>query len=386
MTEKLYYIDAHQSRFTARVLSCRAVGEHWQVETDKTCFFPEGGGQKADTGTLGKAAVLDVQERGEELWHLCDTPLEPGSVVEGAIDWEQRFGRMQLHSGEHIVSGLAHSLFGCENVGFHMSEGFVTIDLSRELSGEELCALEEQCNRTVWENRAVLATFPDAQTLQTLPYRSKKEIAGAVRVVDIQGIDRCACCAPHVSFTGEIGLILLTDSMRHRGGVRLTMRAGHSAWAWATEQQQQTAALSAALSAPRQELGAAVARLQRELEETRFALSALRRQQLEELARSAAPTEGNLVFFLPDTDSGAVRALVNLTVEKCALCAVFTGEEGAWRYVIGSRREDLRACSREINAAIAGRGGGSAEMIQGSAAASRAQIEAFFGVEHGQGE
>ena len=378
MTEKLYYSDSHCRAFSARVLDCRPCGEGWDVLLDKTAFFPGGGGQEADGGHIAGVAVSAMHEEGDDVWHRCAAPFAVGSEVQGEIDWAARFARMQFHSGEHILSGLAHNLFGCENVGFHMSEGFVTIDFDKELSAAELALLERRANETVWADEPFRCYFPDAETLAALPYRSKKALEGAVRIVEAAGVDRCACCAPHVKRSGEIGLIRIAESMRHRGGVRLTVLCGSAAYESAAAQGAEAAKLSALLSVPRDRLSAAVERLQKELEKAKFELTALRRREMETVAAAVEPTEGNVCLFFEEADTDALRALVNAVAEKCRICAAFAGTEGQYRYIIASRSEDLRAMGKEINAAIAGRGGGSSQMLQGSAAAAREVIEAYF--------
>ena len=351
MTEKLYYADSHLSVFTAKVLACEQVKKGWQVVLDRTAFFPEGGGQSADTGTLGGVRVLDAHERGGEVVHLCGAPLPVGESVEGRLDFEQRLRRMQNHSGEHIVSGLVHGRFGFDNVGFHMGEDCMTIDFSGELSRDELKEIELKANETVRADLPIRAWFPDGAELAALDYRSKKELSGEVRVVEIPGVDRCACCAPHVSRTGEIGVIKLLDSQRHRGGVRLSVVCGMDAVDLFCAQQESVTEVSQLLSARRGEIAGAV--------------------------RECAPTEGNLVLFDGLLDEIAQRELVNLLAEKCGgFAAVFCGSDAeGWRYIIGSRTRDLRAAARSINAAINGRGGGRPEMITGRAAASRGEIE-----------
>lgn len=378
MTEKLYYSDSHCRAFTARVLDCRPCGEEWEVLLDKTAFFPGGGGQDADGGSLSGVAVLGMREDGEAVWHRCAAPLAVGMEVLGEIDWAARFSRMQFHSGEHLLSGLAHNLFGCENVGFHMSEGFVTIDFDKELSADDLALLERRANEVVWENQPFRCFFPDAETLAALPYRSKKALEGAVRIVEAGNIDRCACCAPHVKQSGEIGLIRIAESMRHRGGVRLTILCGSAAYENAAVQGAEAAKLSALLSVPRDKLASAVERLQKELEKAKFELTALRRREMETMAAAIEPTEGNVCLFFENADMDALRSLVNAVAEKCRICAAFAGAEGQYRYIIASRNEDLRAMSKALNAAIGGRGGGSSQMLQGSAGAGRAEIEAYF--------
>ena len=377
-TEKLYYTDSHMSKFHAQVLDCRDTEKGPAVILDRTAFFPEGGGQPADTGSLGEAKVLDVQELQGEILHYCDRSLEPGAAVEGRLDAEQRLSRMQNHSGEHVVSGLAHKLFGCENVGFHMGEDFVTIDFDRELSREQLMEIEERANRAVRDDLPVSCTFPDPEKLKTLEYRSKLELTENVRIVEIPGVDRCACCAPHVKRTGEIGLIKILDSERHRGGVRLNLACGMLALKDYRVKQANVSAISQALSVKRHETAAAVERLLQEQQKTKERIAALSLELVRHIAESREATEGNICVFDEALDEVALRELVNLLMEKCqGIAAAFSGsDQRGYRYIMGSRNVDLRSRSKELNALINGRGGGKPRMIQGSASASAERISA----------
>lgn len=381
MTIKLYDQDSHCRAFSARVLTCQAAGEgRWQVTLDQTAFFPEGGGQPADQGTLGGAAVLDVQEVGNAILHTTDAPLSPGDTVQGELDWALRFGRMQCHSGEHVISGLAHSLYGCTNVGFHMGEDAVILDFDKELSLAQLRELEDRANAIITENRPVTAVYPDPDTLAGLDYRSKLDLTENVRIVTIEGCDVCACCAPHVKHTGEIGLVKLLDAMRHRGGIRIWMAAGKLALRDYQVKQENIAAISAALSVQQPQAAQGVQRILGEMEGLKEALKAARQALVLEKARSLPETEGNLCLFQEDLDAGSLRALANAGMEKCSgICAVFTGSDQAgYRYVMGSRTVDLRAQAKAINAALGGKGGGQPTMIQGSVTAGREAILAYF--------
>ena len=377
MTEKLYYSDSHLSVFSARVLSCESVKKGFAVVLDRTAFFPGGGGQSADTGALGSARVLDVRERGGEIEHLCDSPLPVGETVEGRLDFEQRLRRMQNHSGEHIVSGLVHKRFGFDNVGFHMGADCMTIDFSGELGWDALMEIEQRANELVRENVPVRVWFPDEAELQTLDYRSKLELTENVRIVEIPGADRCACCAPHVARTGEIGAVKILDSQRHRGGVRLSVVCGMDALDDYRARQESVTEVSRLLSAKRGEIAIAVRRVLAEQQRTKERCDALSMALIERLAADCAPTEGNLILFDSLLDEIAQRELVNLLMEKCAgFAAVFCGsDEEGWRYAAGSRHLDLRAMTKQFNAAVSGRGGGRPEMITGRASASRAEIE-----------
>lgn len=379
-TEKLYYKDSHCFEFTALVLDCRETARGPALILDRTAFFPEGGGQLADTGSLGVVKVLDVHEKEGEILHYCDGPLMPGERVEGRLDAEQRLVRMQNHSGEHVVSGLAHKLFGCENVGFHMGEDFVTIDFDRELSREQLMEIETLANRAVREDLPVSCTFPEPEVLKSLEYRSKLELTENVRIVEIPGVDRCACCAPHVERTGEIGLIKVLDWERHRGGLRLSLACGMLALRDYRVKQENISAISQALSSKRHETAAAVERLLQEQQKSKERIAALSLELARYMAEDREETEGNICVFDSVLDEVALRELVNLLMEKCrGIAAAFSGDDRrGYRYIMGSRELDMRSLAKELNSLIEGRGGGKARMIQGSASASAAAIAAVF--------
>ena len=220
-TEKLFYENVYCKTFQAKVLSCAAGKHGFDVVLDKTAFYPEGGGQPGDTGYLADVRVTDTHEANGEIVHYCEKPLDVGSNVEGRIDWERRLSLMQLHSGEHILSGIVHRRFGYDNVGFHMGADMVTIDFSGMLTEEDLKRVEREANEAVWENREIKITFPSAQELEQIPYRSKKVLTGDVRIVTIENADICACCGTHVTRTGEIGLIKIFSCVKFHDGVRL---------------------------------------------------------------------------------------------------------------------------------------------------------------------
>lgn len=379
MTEKLYYADSHMRDFGARVLECSEQEKGWAIILDRSAFFPEGGGQLADTGVIGSVRVRDVQLKGETIIHYTDSPLPAGETVICRIDWEQRFRRMQNHSGEHIVSGLVHKLYGFDNVGFHMGEN-MTIDFSGELDWQQLMRVEELANEAVRENVEVNCYFPSERELKSIDYRSKLELSEDVRLVEIEGIDICACCAPHVERTGEIGIIKIQDFMRHRGGVRVSLVCGMDALEDYRRKQDNAAAVSAALSVKRDDIAAAVKRLLDEQQRQKERIAELSMALAKEIAASVENTEGNICIFDSVLDEVAMRELVNLLVPGCSgIAAVFHGsDEAGYRYVIGSRSVNLRSEGRRINAGICGKGGGSAEMIQGRAEEKAEIIRSFI--------
>lgn len=377
MTEKLYYTDSHIHEFSARVLSCEKAKKGFAVILDKTAFFPEGGGQPADTGIIGPAAVRDVQEQNGEIFHYTDQALTPGEEYACALDWEQRLCRMQNHSGEHIVSGITHKLYGFDNVGFHMGAECMTIDFSGELSWEQLTEIETLANQAVQDDLPVKTCFPGPEALSQMEYRSKLELTRDVRIVEIPGTDRCACCAPHVKRTGEIGLIKLLSAERHRGGVRIELVCGMDALRECRLMQENVTAVSGLLSAKRAKSAAAVERVLAEQASLKERVAELSMALARLKAERFGYTEGNICVFDKVLDEVALRELVNLLMEKCGgMAGAFSGsDETGYMYIIGSKNIDLRSHSREINAAINGKGGGTAEMIRGRASTSAENIQ-----------
>lgn len=374
-TLKLYYQDSHMSEFDAVVVSCNQTAKGYAAVLDKTAFFPEGGGQRADTGLIGDAVVYDVHEK-DGIYHYIDRYIEPGTLVHCRLDFEKRFRRMQNHSGEHIVSGLVHSRFGYDNVGFHLGEGYMTIDFNGELDPEELESVEKAANAAVFANVAVKTWFPEPETLSGMEYRSKLELTENVRLVEIEGFDVCACCAPHVSFTGEIGIIKILDCERHRGGMRLTAACGMDAFEALSGMQKSATEISGILSAKRNEISDAVKRLLAEKDSLKYDLVTLGNDCAGMLSKNA---ENRCLFFSLMPDASA-RELINRLKESFGgVFGVFIGDdEKGYKYYIGSSGVNLKEQGKAINASIEGRGGGTSTMITGMSSANREKIVSFF--------
>jgi len=301
-----------------------------------------------------------------------------GSVVSGEIYWAERFRKMQTHTGEHIVSGIMHQRYGFENVGFHLGANGCTFDFDGELTREQLDEVERAANAAIWENLPVTAWFPSAEELVALPYRSKLDLTENVRIVTVEGVDVCACCAPHVARTGEIGMIKLLDFMRHRGGIRIWAKCGSDALADYHARYTGSAAISALLNTPQENIVPAAEKLLNQRDELKAELAALKKQVLEAQAEALAPTDGNILIFAREDDAG-MRILVNGGMEKCGgVCAVFSGEDGAWQFVMGSRTVDMRAFMKENGPTLKARGGGQPQMVSGRSQATKAELEAFF--------
>ncbi len=381
MTDKLYYQNSHLFEFTAEIIDCvpRKDGAY-DVVLDRTAFFPEGGGQRSDEGRIGGIPVLHVSEKDGIIFHRCEVPMEKRSRVDCRIDREIRLRRMQNHSGEHVVSGVVHKLFGFDNVGFHMSEGFMTVDFSGELRKDDVERLEMEANEIVRANAPVTAFFPSPDQLRELDYRSKLDLTENVRLVRIEGCDLCACCAPHVSQTGEIGIIRILDHMRHRGGTRITLTCGMDALDDYRRRQKNTVRISNLLSARQEDIADAVERLLEVTAAQKLRITELSMANVDYLASVTDYVKGNICLIDRLLDEVALRELVNRLSEKCSgiAAALFPSGEGQWRYIIGSRNVDLRKSVQLINQGINGKGGGSSMMIQGNCSGDVEQIRQFL--------
>ncbi len=378
MTERLYD-NGHIKEFDATVLHCEETGKGYNVILDRTAFFPNGGGQQADSGKIGDAAVLDVNEEGLTIIHTVDKAFDIGTAVHGIIDWEPRFKRMQNHTGEHLVCGVAHRLFGCENTGFHMGTFGITADLSVLLNEKQIRQIELEANKAVFENVPVTVFYPDENEIKSIDYRSKLDLTENVRLVRIEGYDLCACCAPHVSHTGEIGIIKILEYSSHRGGTRLLLKCGFDALEDYNKRCESVAAVSASLCAKQDEIAQAVENLKAEKARLDYELEAVKIQQLNKYINRLKPSEENVCIFADDADSDGLREIVNKGKELCsAIFAAFAADSSGYKYCIGSNSVDLRAFAKHFNSTLNGRGGGRPEMIQGSVAAAKEEIIAFL--------
>lgn len=378
MSEKLYYNDPFLKEFTATVLSCEQEKAGWSVVLDRTAFYPEGGGQPADHGTLGDAAVTDVREKGGEIVHLCDKALEVGSTVTGILDWERRFDHMQQHSGEHIVSGIICARYGCDNVGFHLGKDIVTIDFNHDIDPGDLPTIEAQANAFIWNDTPIHIRFLEGEALAQAEYRSKKFMPGEVRLVAFPGADCCACCGTHVARSGQVGLVKLLSCQKFREGVRMELLCGKRALDYLSGTWEQNLAVSRALSAKPLQTAAAVERLKGELESVKLRAATL---ETADFARKATEyaEKGDVVLFEGDMSADSVRRLCDAVLDTCGgRCAVFAGEDGNFKYAVGIREGDIRPLVKELNASLNGRGGGKPNFAQGSVAASKADIQAFL--------
>lgn len=370
---ELFYRDPYCRAFDADVLSCTEADGRWAVVLSDTAFYPEGGGQPADWGTLGGAQVLDVRRKDDIILHYTDRPLSAGSTVHGELDWTRRFDHMQQHSGEHIVSGLIHRAFGLDNVGFHLGD-VVTIDFNGVITWEDALVVERQANEVVWADRETVVTWPRPDEFARIDYRSKKALTGAVRLVEFPGADMCACCGTHVARTGEIGAVKLLSLMHHRGGVRLTLLAGRRAMAYLDELYDAAVSAAEELSVKPEDIAQAVAREKEQAADLRQRLAASHQRYFRLLAETL-PESALAVRFEEGLSPWDLRKEAEVLAASGRAQAVLlcSGGEGQYSYVLMSASRDVRPLGKALNEALRGRGGGK-DAVQGRYEASEVDI------------
>lgn len=378
-TKRLYYEDVYKKEFTAKVLECREGKKGFHIILDVSAFYPEGGGQPSDTGYLDDVKVMEVHEKDGELLHYTEEVLEVGKTVHGVINWERRFDLMQQHSGEHMVSGLIHEAYGYDNVGFHMGSDVITIDFNGMLDAVQMQEIEVLVNKKIWENSRVEITYPSAEELKELPYRSKKELTGKVRIVRFPGADLCACCGTHVTYTGEIGMVKLLSVVKFRDGVRMEMICGKRVLQYLNMVDEQNHEISVKLSAKKAETAKAVARLWEENFQMKGRLLRLEEEMFVYEAEKWKGA-GNVLLFQEGLEADSVRKLADAVMQCCGgKCAVFSkNPDGSYKYAIGEKEGDLRAFTKEMNSVLQGRGGGKPFFVQGSVQAKEEEIREFF--------
>lgn len=378
MTEKLYYINAYIKEFSAKVISSIMNDKGCVTVLDKTAFFPKEGGQDADRGYINDVRVIDVYELDGVIYHVTESVIS-SSEVNCRVDFEERFEKMQLHTAEHILCGLIHKKYGYENVGFHLGEDFVTFDVDGVLTKSQIYEIESLANEVVFSNQKISTWFPLKEELSSIEYRSKLDLTEDVRLVKIGDVDICACCAPHVGYTGEIGIIKILDFMKHRNGTRITMTAGRRALLDYREKEENVMKISAMLSAPKNEIATELERYMDDVEQLRQELKRQKLIEAERMADSFEASEGNNVIVLKDYNAEQVRAFANVLKNKTdGLVVCLTGSEGNYKYLIMTKNKDLSRDAKDFNTALRGRGGGRGEMISGTFNSTYSEIAEYF--------
>lgn len=383
--DELFYRNPYLKAFEATVVSCEEGKNGFEVVLDDTAFYPEGGGQPADHGKIGEAAVSDVRRTGGRIVHYCDRAVEAGSRVKCEIDWARRYDNMQNHTGEHALSGLVHAKYGFENVGFHMDDDVITVDFDGELTPEQMAEMERKVNEAIALNKPIDIDFPDAETLEHMQYRSKKELTGRVRIVTVEDCDRCACCGTHVRSLGEVGVLKILTVSKHRGGTRVEFVCGGRAMRDYQKRIDQVQAVTALTSAKNGDIVPAVQKLLDEIAERSAQIRALEDQLLSVKADAIPNGQKVLVLFEKGMAPQQLRNYATLLAEKGKAKVVAVLSEtapGTQSYVLVGPEALMRDASKSLNKTLNGRGGGSKGIVQGSYKAApdaiRAAIEETF--------
>ena len=376
MTERLYD-NSKLTTFEATVTSCSPAGKYYELTLDRSAFFPEGGGQKGDVGLINSVKVLDTYEKNGEVVHKCTAPIEAGMQVCGEVDADIRLRRMQNHSGEHLLMGLIHRKTGFENVGFHLGSDDVTLDLDGVIPTETLIECEFLANKAIAADLPVTISYPDSESLKTLEYRSKLEMTENVRIVTIEGVDVCACCAPHVASTGQIGIIKVLSAESYKGGTRLHILCGLDAFELIRNRMDELSAISRLLSAKPEKILEQTKRLIDENDALKRQLADIEQRKAARIISSLSnSTRGSFCVFTEGLNTASMRDIANEAVKLTdGAAGIFCQNENGWNYIIASDSLPLRSMSAQINSALNGKGGGSDKMLQGSCMAERSAIE-----------
>ncbi|MDD3402683.1 MAG: DHHA1 domain-containing protein [Hespellia sp.] len=383
-TVKLFDQDAYMTSASAKVLSCEEMKQDhetvYQAVLDQTIFFPEGGGQSPDRGTIDGIEVMDVQVKHDIITHTLKAPVPVGSEVTEEVEWNHRFSNMQQHSGEHIFSGLVHAKYGYNNVGFHLSDQIVTMDFSGPLTNDQITEIEWEVNQCIAKNLPVEVSYPATAELDTMDYRSKIEIDGQVRIITISGYDVCACCGTHVKATGEIGVFKVVNSQNYKGGVRISMLCGFRALADYRQKQDNVVKISNTLSVKQEEAAIAVEKIKNELTVIRQQLNSAKEELMIQKVSQIDAGEKHVCLFENAAEADAMRAAVNtLTDQHDGYCAIFVGnDESGYRYIVGVRDGDAREMGNLLKEKFQAKGGGKPAMVQGSLKGNQMEIEALF--------
>ncbi len=370
---ELYYQKPYVREFSASVISCEKEADKYLVELSSTAFYPEGGGQPGDRGILKtddgrEIAVSDTRKQGERVVHIVSEPLKLGGNIRGIIDWERRMYYTRNHTGEHIVSGILKEWYGYENVGFHMNDTCVTFDCSGPLDEDQLREVESYANEIIRRDIEVLEIFPNEEERAGMDYRSKLDLEGIVRIVNIPGADTCACCGTHVARTGEIGLIKFLTASNRKKGCRIELVCGRRAYEVFQEQMDQVKGISRILSVKVNEAESGVEKLNADFQALKYDIHLANIKYLDCLIAGIKDEHDLLIHFEDKLDIDDMRYFGNKIVdgEKANVCAILSKDGSKYNYVIRSNKEDLRTFAKDLNTGLNGRGGGNATMIQGS--------------------
>lgn len=369
LTKELFYENMYLSESKAKVLNCTKSQKGYEIILDSTIFYPMGGGQYGDKGyildSFGKRVdISDTYLKNNYIVHLGNDFLDEGSEVKIFIDWELRYARMQEHSGEHIISGLVTKYFGYQNVGFHMGNDEITIDYNGVITKESLDKIEIEANKIIYENLPIEIYYPSEEELKNINYRSKKELSGIIRIVEIKGVDICACCGTHVKLTGEIGVIHFTNIINYKGGSRISLQIGINALRDYIKKDNILTDINQTLSSTNNEVGERVKDLVSKLDAAKFETLNYQKKYVELLFSN---TYDERIHFtkVNDIEPKIITSMIDSYVENTDIFVVVNERGSKKLCTIASRKIDLKQSLKKLAERGILKGGGSSKMIQG---------------------
>ncbi|MGH7682350.1 MAG: alanyl-tRNA editing protein [Candidatus Eiseniibacteriota bacterium] len=385
MTQRLYYDDSHIRTFSATVSAVRDTDAGPRIALDRTAFYPGGGGQPPDLGTIGSWSVLEVAESEGDIWHRIDGTVEAGATVECAVDWARRFDHMQQHTGQHILSRAFVEIARADTRSFHLGDEVVTIDVDHADPDPALLArVEAHANQAVWDDRPVVIHLVSLEEARRFPLRKAPDVEGTVRVVEISEYDWSACGGTHVRRSGEVGQILILGTERYKGGTRVSFVAGGRALRRARETGDLLRRVCLEFSTGEGDLPNAISRLKEERERLDRRLRPLLRESLEReadrlLAGAAVGPHGPVVaLFAPDRTAEELGQLAGLLVSRGATALLIGGSDTPRAHFSAPAGTlSMGALLGDICRRHGGRGGGRAESAQGTI--PRPSVEAALG-------
>lgn len=381
MTTKLYDTYPYETSFDAVVLECEKRDDFYYVVLDKTLFFPLEGGQSPDKGKINDIEVLDVKIKSDIISHKLLSPVEVGTIAHGEIDWDHRFKNMQMHSGEHIFTGLIHKYLGYDNVGFHLSDNSATMDYNGKISDDELRKFELLANQIIVQNKAIKAYYPDKEELASLDYRSKKEINGDIRIVIVEDVDICACCAPHVQKTGEIGMFKIISSENYKGGTRVNYLCGFRALNYFNEKLSDLKIIQNCLSVKSGNEAEATTKLYDSFKSLNFDYTGAKNKLIELQIENEYDKYSPVGYWIGEKEDSQYMkyAIKVLHFHYDFLCVALAGDdESGYRYIIECPKKDLSTLSNMLKEKFDAKGGGRNESIQGTVFAKKEELIEFL--------
>lgn len=374
MRKERYEFEPYEKEMQATIVESIQEDGKFYLVLNQTIFYPEGGGQLSDIGWIENIPVIHVQKREGKIYHEVEKEIAKGTNVLCKLNFPYRFANMQKHTAEHLISGLIHEKYQAENVGFHMNPDFVTMDFNVFLTKEQVEEIERLANQAIYQNISIEIFYDKKENLTSIPYRSKKDLDGEIRLVKIPGYDLCACCGIHVARTGEIGILKLTSIEKYKSGCRITMLCGETAFQNYSRQYSTVNQISTLLSVPMENVLSAVTNLKNELSNAKLAYHKLRLEKIEQDLKSFSEEE-TILFWKEDLSFEEMKYFAKQGKEKCKnYIAVFSQKEDGMDYVIASNHIDVRELAQTLNQAFKGKGGGSSQMVQGKLHASKQDI------------